>query len=49
VSLGQGVAQAAYTLARQAAVEMLESGTYNAVADAAPFSEINGVFPRVGH
>jgi len=45
VSLGQAISQAAYTLARKAAAEALSAGTYNAIADADPFGEINGAFP----
>ena len=44
VSLGQAIAQAAYTLARKAAAEALTAGTYDTVADADPFGDINGAF-----
>src|SRR3984957_20680469 len=45
VSLGQAVTQAAYTLARKAAAEALSSGTYDALAGADSFGDINGAFP----
>jgi 2-methylisocitrate lyase-like PEP mutase family enzyme len=45
VSLGQAVTQAAYTLARKAAAEALSSGTYDAIAGADSFGDINGAFP----
>jgi len=45
VSLGQAIAQAAYTVARKAAAEALSEGTYNAVSGADPFGDINGAFP----
>jgi 2-methylisocitrate lyase-like PEP mutase family enzyme len=44
VSLGQGIAQAAYSLARHAAVEALTAGTYNALGEADDFGAINGRF-----
>jgi 2-methylisocitrate lyase-like PEP mutase family enzyme len=44
VSLGQAIAQAAYTLARKAAAEALTAGTYDTIADADPFGDINGRF-----
>jgi len=44
VSLGQAIAQAAYTLARKAAAEVLTSGTYDTIAGADPFGDINGAF-----
>jgi 2-methylisocitrate lyase-like PEP mutase family enzyme len=44
VSLGQAIAQAAYTLARQAAAEALTAGTYDTIAGADPFGDINGTF-----
>ena len=47
VSLGQAISQAAYTLARQAAAEVLTKGTYDTVADADPFGDINGAFPAL--
>lgn len=45
VSLGQSIAQAAYTIARKAAVEALTAGTYDAISGADPFGEVNGAFP----
>jgi 2-methylisocitrate lyase-like PEP mutase family enzyme len=45
VSLGQAISQAAYSLARRAAVEALTTGTYDAIADVDPFPDINGAFP----
>ncbi|GAA1855239.1 isocitrate lyase/phosphoenolpyruvate mutase family protein [Pseudonocardia ailaonensis] len=44
VSVGQAIAQAAYSLARRAAVEVLEKGTFDSLADADPFGEVNGAF-----
>jgi 2-methylisocitrate lyase-like PEP mutase family enzyme len=44
VSLGQAIAQAAYTLARKAAAEVLTAGTYNSISAADPFGDINGAF-----
>jgi 2-methylisocitrate lyase-like PEP mutase family enzyme len=44
VSLGQAIAQAAYSLARRAAVEALSAGTYDSIADADDFGAINGAF-----
>ncbi|GIG63917.1 isocitrate lyase/PEP mutase family protein [Phytomonospora endophytica] len=41
LSLGSGVAQAAYAVARKAARELFESGTYEAVADAVDYGELN--------
>jgi 2-methylisocitrate lyase-like PEP mutase family enzyme len=45
VSLGQSIAQAAYSLARRAAVEAVTKGTFDVLADADPFGEVNGAFP----
>jgi 2-methylisocitrate lyase-like PEP mutase family enzyme len=45
ISVGQAIAQAAYTLARRAAAEALAAGTYDALAGADPFGDINGSFP----
>jgi 2-methylisocitrate lyase-like PEP mutase family enzyme len=45
VSLGQSIAQAAYTIARKAAVEAVTAGTYDAISGADPFGELNGAFP----
>jgi 2-methylisocitrate lyase-like PEP mutase family enzyme len=44
VSLGQAVAQAAYTLARVAAAEVLTKGTYDTLVGADPFGDVNGAF-----
>jgi len=44
VSLGQSIAQAAYTIARKAAVEALTDGTYQAISDADAFGDVNGAF-----
>jgi 2-methylisocitrate lyase-like PEP mutase family enzyme len=44
VSLGQAITQAAYTLARKAAAEVLTVGTYDSIAGADSFSDINGAF-----
>ncbi len=45
VSLGQAITQAAYTLARQAAAEVLTAGTYGSIAGADSFGGINQAFP----
>jgi 2-methylisocitrate lyase-like PEP mutase family enzyme len=45
VSLGQAITQAAYTLARRAAAEVLTAGTYGSIAGADSFGDINGAFP----
>jgi 2-methylisocitrate lyase-like PEP mutase family enzyme len=47
VSLGQAISQAAYSLARQAAVEVLTKGTYDLLAGADDFGAVNGTF--AGH
>lgn len=44
VSLGMAITQAAYTLARKAAAEMLDTGTYEAIAGADDFGAINSAF-----
>ncbi|MEU7817535.1 isocitrate lyase/phosphoenolpyruvate mutase family protein [Pseudonocardia sp. NPDC049154] len=47
VTVGQAIAQAAYSLARRAAVEAIEKGTFDSLADADPFGAVNGAFrPR---
>jgi 2-methylisocitrate lyase-like PEP mutase family enzyme len=47
VTVGQAIAQAAYSLARRAAVEVIEKGTFDALGDADPFGDVNGAFrPR---
>ncbi|MCQ4211234.1 isocitrate lyase/PEP mutase family protein [Streptomyces longispororuber] len=43
VSLGSGVAQAAYTAARRTAQELLGTGGYAPLADAVDFGELNGL------
>jgi len=45
VSLGQSIAQAAYTLARKAAAEAVRAGSYDAISGADPFGDLNGAFP----
>jgi 2-methylisocitrate lyase-like PEP mutase family enzyme len=45
VSLGQAITQAAYTLARKAAAEVLTAGTYDSIAGADSFGDINRAFP----
>ncbi|CAM5728133.1 isocitrate lyase/phosphoenolpyruvate mutase family protein [Streptomyces hirsutus] len=44
VSVGTGMAQAAYTAARRATLELLESGTYDALDDSLDFFQMNGLF-----
>ncbi|MET9957727.1 isocitrate lyase/phosphoenolpyruvate mutase family protein [Streptomyces sp. NPDC006326] len=41
VSLGSWVAEAAYQLVRRASAELVAGGTYAALADAAPYRELN--------
>lgn len=41
VSLGSGVAQAAYAVAKRAAIELAESGTYGSVDDGINYGELN--------
>ncbi|WP_433418425.1 isocitrate lyase/PEP mutase family protein [Microtetraspora malaysiensis] len=43
ISLGSSVAQAAYAVARRAALELLGSGTYTTLTDALDYGEINGL------
>ncbi|MEV6332088.1 isocitrate lyase/phosphoenolpyruvate mutase family protein [Streptomyces sp. NPDC051909] len=45
VSLGSGVAQTAYAATRLAAQQLYNTGDYQALADAIPFPELNGLFP----
>ncbi len=47
VSLGSGVAQAAYAVAQRAAEELLADGTYRATADGLDFGELNGLLAGV--
>jgi 2-methylisocitrate lyase-like PEP mutase family enzyme len=44
VSVGQAIAQAAYSLARRAAVEAIDKGSFDSLADADPFGDVNGAF-----
>jgi 2-methylisocitrate lyase-like PEP mutase family enzyme len=45
VTVGQAISQAAYSLARRAAVEVLTAGTYDVLAGSDDFGSINGAFP----
>jgi len=49
VSVGPGVAQAAYSVAQRAARELLEQGTYGALEAAVPFTEMNALFACRSH
>jgi 2-methylisocitrate lyase-like PEP mutase family enzyme len=44
VSLGSGVAQAAYAIVRRAVREALTEGTYASIADAIDYGDLNGLF-----
>ncbi|MEV0230834.1 isocitrate lyase/phosphoenolpyruvate mutase family protein [Nonomuraea sp. NPDC050786] len=44
ISVGTGLAQAAYTAARRAAAELLGTGTFTALEGSLDFSEVNGLF-----
>ncbi|MFJ3663751.1 isocitrate lyase/phosphoenolpyruvate mutase family protein [Streptomyces sp. NPDC090119] len=44
VSVGTGVAQAAYTAARRATLELLGAGTYDELADSLDYFQLNGLF-----
>jgi 2-methylisocitrate lyase-like PEP mutase family enzyme len=46
ISLGQAIAQSAYSLARRAAAEALTNGTYDTLAGADDFGAVNGAFTR---
>ena len=46
VSVGSAVGQAAYTVARRAAAELLSKGTYGRLEDADDFGVLNGLFNR---
>ncbi len=46
ISVGTGIAQAAYTTARKAAEELLTAGTFGTYEGALPFPELNGLFRR---
>jgi 2-methylisocitrate lyase-like PEP mutase family enzyme len=41
ISVGSAIAQAAYALVRRSAVELLDTGTYTALADALEYGELN--------
>jgi len=43
VSLGSGVAQAAYAVARRAATELVSTGTYGATSEAVDYGELNAL------
>jgi 2-methylisocitrate lyase-like PEP mutase family enzyme len=42
ISLGSGIAQAAYAVAERATKELLTSGTYDTTAEASSFADLNG-------
>lgn len=46
ISLGSSVAEAAYAVARRAALELLGTGTYTALTDALDYSEVNGLLAK---
>lgn len=46
VTIGTGIAQAAYSVVRRAAQELLDRGTYTALEGAVGYPELNGLFPR---
>lgn len=46
VSVGPAIAQAALATTRRAARELLEQGTYGALAESLRFGEANGMFAR---
>ncbi|HJP79195.1 MAG TPA: isocitrate lyase/phosphoenolpyruvate mutase family protein [Pseudonocardiaceae bacterium] len=46
ISLGSGIAQAAYAVAARATKELLASGTYDTTADALSFPELNAAIAR---
>ncbi|GLY77878.1 hypothetical protein Airi01_061450 [Actinoallomurus iriomotensis] len=43
ISLGSGIAQAAYAVVRRAARQVLSDGTYDELADALDYGELNGL------
>jgi 2-methylisocitrate lyase-like PEP mutase family enzyme len=43
VSLGSGVAEAAYAVVRNAVREALSSGTYTSIGDSIPYGDLNGM------
>jgi 2-methylisocitrate lyase-like PEP mutase family enzyme len=48
VTVGTGIAQAAYTVARDAAQELLGMGTYSSLTGAIGYPELNRLFPTSG-
>jgi len=48
VSVGSAIALAAYGWARRSAVELLGSGTYEALKDAIPYAEMQQLLGQVG-
>ncbi|MFE9422663.1 isocitrate lyase/phosphoenolpyruvate mutase family protein [Kitasatospora sp. NPDC006697] len=46
VSLGSAVAESAYAVVRRAARELYEQGSYDAVAEAIPYPELNALLDR---
>ncbi|KXK62427.1 3-methyl-2-oxobutanoate hydroxymethyltransferase [Micromonospora rosaria] len=44
ISVGTGIAEAAYGLAQRAARELLETGTYRSLDRAASYADLNGLF-----
>jgi 2-methylisocitrate lyase-like PEP mutase family enzyme len=46
VSVGPAIAQAALATTRRVALQLLEVGTYDALGDGVPFSEVNGMFAQ---
>ncbi|WP_031077113.1 isocitrate lyase/PEP mutase family protein [Streptomyces sp. NRRL WC-3742] len=46
VSLGSGVAEAAYAVARRAAAELAATGTYTSLTDAIPYGDLNALMNR---
>jgi 2-methylisocitrate lyase-like PEP mutase family enzyme len=46
VSLGSGVAEAAYAVMQRAVTEALTDGTYTAVADGIAYGELNDLMAR---
>ena len=43
MSVGSGIAQAAHALVRRAARELLDAGTYDALADGLDYGELNAL------
>jgi hypothetical protein len=46
VSVGSAIAQAALATTRRVALELLELGTYDALGDCLPFSDVNSMFAQ---